>query len=408
MRAYGQLLRRPGTKVPAAAAFVARLPFGMTPLALVLLVEATLGSYTAAGLVSGAHALGIGVAGPLQGRLVDRFGQARVLVPCALVYVVLLSGLVALTRPGPVLPLAGLALVTGMAFPPIAACARVAWSWLLRGSPLRDTAYALDSVIVELSFVCGPLVVATILAFATPAAAVVAAGLCAAAGTLVFAASGASRGAGSLTDGERGPARALQSRAVGTVVVAFAVMSVAFGVIEVGIPSFADTRGSASSAGVMLSSLAAGSLLGGLLYGARRWPGQAGQRYRVLLLTFAVGLLLLPLASTVAVMIGALFVSGFALAPLVISAYLVIEENALAGTATEAFSWTTTANVVGTAAGAALAGVLADRAGPQASLAPAAVAVGLAAVFAFATRRSIPPSPAPARLDSPAGPKGAL
>lgn len=390
MRTYALLFSRRGTKLPAFSALIARLPFGMTPLALVFLVEEVMGSYGAAGLVSGAHAVGIGVAGPVAGRLVDRFGQTRVLVPAAVLYATLLTLLVRAVQPGPLLPVVGLAFVAGLAFPPIAACARTAWASYLGGTNLRDVAYAIDSVIVELAFVIGPLVVAGVLAFATPAAAALLSGGLSLLGTLIFATTEASRTAVNLSNGVRRPAGgALRSPGVRSMVGTFAAMSIAFGVVEVGIPAFADQIRSEDSAGILLSTLAAGSLVGGLFYGGRRWPGSVGTRYRALLLTFGVGLAVLPLAPNVPTMAVALFIAGLALAPTIITSYLLIEEAALAGTVTEAFSWTTTANVIGTAIGTALAGGLADLAGARVALIPATLAVLVAATIAWFTRETI-------------------
>ena len=48
------------------------------------------------------------------------------------------------------------------------------------------------------------------------------------------------------------------------------------GIVQVLLPAFADERGSAEAGGLLLALLSAGSLLGGLVYGARSWPGRPG------------------------------------------------------------------------------------------------------------------------------------
>lgn len=60
---------------------VARLPLSMAPLGILLLVESQRGTYTLAGLVTGAYAVGNALGTPIWGRLMDRVGQVRVLAP---------------------------------------------------------------------------------------------------------------------------------------------------------------------------------------------------------------------------------------------------------------------------------------------------------------------------------------
>ena len=60
---------------------LARLPFGMGGVALVIFVHARTGSFGIAGLVTGFYTLAFALAGPLLGRLVDRRGPLPVLRP---------------------------------------------------------------------------------------------------------------------------------------------------------------------------------------------------------------------------------------------------------------------------------------------------------------------------------------
>ena len=84
--AYRQVLGTPAARAFTAAGFVARLPMSMTGLGIVLLVSLTTGSYGRAGLVTAAATLTSAVAAPLWGRLIDRVGQAPVLVAAAIIY----------------------------------------------------------------------------------------------------------------------------------------------------------------------------------------------------------------------------------------------------------------------------------------------------------------------------------
>ncbi len=82
-RGVRAVLRAPGARPLLAARTIGSLPNAMVPLGLVLLLRAHGHSYGLAGLVSGCYSVGVAVAGPLLGRLVDRAGMQRVLVPLA-------------------------------------------------------------------------------------------------------------------------------------------------------------------------------------------------------------------------------------------------------------------------------------------------------------------------------------
>ncbi|MBA2476515.1 MAG: MFS transporter, partial [Actinobacteria bacterium] len=67
---YRALLRTPHARRLIAWGLVARLPLGMVPLALLLVVRASGGSYAAAGAVSGAYLVAAAIGAPIAGRRV--------------------------------------------------------------------------------------------------------------------------------------------------------------------------------------------------------------------------------------------------------------------------------------------------------------------------------------------------
>src|SRR5882757_8144633 len=74
------LISSPGAVRILVISIVARLPLAMLGIALLVHVVHLTGSYAAAGIVSGANAVALGVSGPLLGKLVDRRGQTCVLL----------------------------------------------------------------------------------------------------------------------------------------------------------------------------------------------------------------------------------------------------------------------------------------------------------------------------------------
>src|SRR3954471_11514617 len=85
LRNYRAVFRTPGTAAFCAAGVVMRLPISMYPLGLVLIVSARTGHYGFAGVLSGCYVLG-GVGNPVLARLVDRYGQRRIVVPSTAVH----------------------------------------------------------------------------------------------------------------------------------------------------------------------------------------------------------------------------------------------------------------------------------------------------------------------------------
>jgi MFS family permease len=86
LRRYAALLAAPGVASVVSASLLARLTVGMAPLATLLLIRGEGRSYAVAGIVLAASSLACAVAWPLFGRLADRVGQTRVLLPLGCIY----------------------------------------------------------------------------------------------------------------------------------------------------------------------------------------------------------------------------------------------------------------------------------------------------------------------------------
>jgi MFS family permease len=392
---YARILRTPHVLRLMSAALVARLPIGIDSLAIVLFLREETGSYAAAGAVSAAFALGGGTGAPLLGRLIDRFGQGRVLVPLALGHAAGLGAVVALTLLGtPVGVLAVVALAAGLAIPPISATMRPLWGPLLSREPgLLPTAYALDSVLIELVFVIGPLLTAVATALLSPAAAL---GLSAAlivAGTLAFASSPPSRAwRPDPAGGGHGWLGALRSPGLRTVVLATLPLGFCFGAMEVTLPAFSEAEASRAWAGVLLAVWSLGSAAGGLWYGARAEGLRLGPTY-VRLVAF-VPLTFLPLAATpsIVAMPVLCLIAGVAIAPVLAAGNQLAGDVAPPGAVTEAYAWPITALVAGIAAGNAAAGALVEAADWRVSFLVGAVVAMVGGALVLARRRTLEPA----------------
>jgi MFS family permease len=387
---YRALLRIPHVRRLLATAFVGRLPVGMMSLSLVLLVSRATGSYASAGVVTGAQAIGAGVFAPIAGRLMDRLGQTRVLVTCAIVFPCSVAALIAVAEVAPhTAPLAACALVFGLSYPPLFAALRTLLSQLAGASGMAETAFALEATMQELFFILGPLSVGLIVAVASPQAALAALGVLATAGTLGFAASEPSR---HRRGGARpaGPARGLlASGAMRALLAVSATYGIAFGTLEVAIPAFCSQHASAGVAGVVLASNAAGSIAGGLLYGSRAWTADLADLLARFGTLFAVAMVPIAFATSIPMLLVAMPVAGLFIAPWAAVSYALIGRIAPPEAISEAFTWEATAVIAGFAVGGAISGVLVDGPGVRAALLFSAALAGVSAATAWLQRDAL-------------------
>ena len=393
---YARILATPHVPAMMLAAVVARLPIGIDSLAIVLFLRDRTGSYAAAGIVSAAFALGGGAGAPLAGRLVDRFGHRAVLVPLSLVHAAGLAIVVGLAFAGaPVSVLVVGGLLAGVAIPPISATMRPLWRPLLDDDPeLVPAAYAMDSIVIELVFVIGPLLTALATALLSPVAAIALAAVLVIAGTLAFTASPPSRGWAPASDGgDQGWLGALRSPGLQTLVLATLPLGFSFGAIEVTLPAFSDDMATRAWAGVLIAIWSLGSAAGGLFYGARVGSLPLGRTY--LRLAFLLPLTYLPLAAAPSVwaMPPLCLLAGVAIAPTLASSNQLVGVVAPANALTEAYTWPITALVVGVAAGNAAAGALVEAADWRVSFLVGALCACAGSALAFARRATLELAP---------------
>lgn len=401
VQAYLRLLRHGPAAKPFLAAFLARLPIAMAPLGILLLIERERGSYSLAGLVTGAFALGSAVGMPLWGRLMDRSGQPRVLVPTALTSAATLVALALATVLGaPSAALLALSLLAGLSFPPMSPAIRAAWRVIFPDRASRRVAFALDGTSVELIFVGGPLLLSLLLVLTPPAVPLMITAALLAGGSLAYSRTSAARLSGGVSattpDGGGPPRRRVPVVLVGgvaTVLTVMLMLSIGFGQLDTSMAATAgQLLGSTDNVGVLFAAIAGGSTVGGLAYGAGRWRFQ--ERHGVVVLLAAFSLLLGAMALLMRspdpgllLVLPLLFVTGVTIAPTLIMQQSLVDHLAPADRLNEAQAFLSAANTTGAAAGTALAGVLIDFHGLDWSYAGASAALALAVVVALLSQR---------------------
>ena len=379
MSVYARILRTPGVALIVFATLIGRMPIGISGLAILLFIEDVTGSFAAAGLCTGALALGSAAGAPLAGRLVDRRGVGM-LLPLAAAHAGGLFGVWAAGEAdAPLALLAVVSLLSGTTLPPLTSVLRSRWPHLLAGRPeLLAGAFALDSVLIELIFIAGPLLTTAVVATVGPQYALIVSAGCAVSGTLGLLAG---------LRGRPGPERsasgtsvlglgALASPGLRTLVLASLPVGFTLGSIEVVLPAFSTAEGNEELAGVLLALWSAASAATGLVYGAR--GGAASLLDAHLRFAWLLPLAVAPLALAGAplTMAALAVLAGLPIAPLIASRNQLVDRLSLPGTATEAFTWPLTALVSGVALGAACSGALTEASGWSTSvLVATAVAV---------------------------------
>jgi MFS family permease len=386
LAAYRQVLAVPGAPRLFSSAVFARLPQGMSALAVLLLVRGSTHSYAVAGTAVGAEALASAVCAPLLGRLIDRLGRSRVLMRCSVGYAVAQVALVGAAQlRGGGFALVALAFAVGALLPPIAPSVRALMRDVFAERSVRERAYALESVAQELIWIAGPLLVALVITFFTPAVAVLLIAAEGLLGTILFV-RGPLVGDSGRAAAPGGRGTALSSGGLRALLVPIALTGTALGATEVGLPALALHAGSRSASGLLLALWSVGSMAGGLWYGSRSWRTALSARYATLLLAAVVCTAPLIVVRSLPAALLSSVLAGVTIAPVFSCQYALVGHAVSPGTETEAFTWASAALVGGIAAGSAVGGGLVSAAGVSTPFVLACGATGVAGAMAVAAR----------------------
>ncbi|WP_197072112.1 MFS transporter [Microbacterium oxydans] len=351
MAGYQDLLRTPGVARMIAAQLTARFPNGMSSLAILLHVEQQTGSYGSAGLVLAATSVGQAVAGPVTSRWMGNWGMRRVLTLTLAVCVLAVLGLalLPLNLPGYM----ALGMVAGLSTPPIQSAVRTIYPKLVNSSQLTPL-FSLDASLQEIIWVLAPVVITLVSTQVGTSE-----------GLVLVAIILVGGGAWFILSPEVGRVRIPRSRnAFGKVVLKPPVMLAtvigflligACSAVEVGVVSTFE-HGSLT-AGVVLAVFAVGSLAGGLTFG--HIPiGPWAMARRLLIVT--VGLALTMVMLNVFWLGGTLILAGIGIAPALAVLFAITSASVKFSETAEAFGWAGTGQLIGAAAGSAVAGFLVD------------------------------------------------
>jgi predicted MFS family arabinose efflux permease len=378
---YRLLLAEPGFRNQALAGFFSQISQGGAVLAFILLIQQTRGSLALAGVTAAASVVGMGITRPLQGRLIDTRGPRTVLVAIAVAHTGALLAFVPVARSSlPGVAAIAVALVAGLSLPPVSQTQRLVWANLAGED--RTAVYSVIGMVQEGALLAGPLLVGVLAGAASPSAALIAVALISGTGLLWLGLSVPNLRARSAEDQGRGP---LRERAVRLVLMLEFLFGIALGAFEIGVPALATSEGHPSAAGFLFALGSVGGIGGGLVYGARYWRSSPRARLVVLLALNIVGfVLLVPIESLVAAG-AALLVLGTVLTP-VLTTLILLLDLASPRFLAEAFGWSSTSSAIGSGAGAAVTGALAQHHGAGPAFATGAAGCGVALLVAVLAR----------------------
>jgi predicted MFS family arabinose efflux permease len=389
---YRPLLRTPGAAAFFLTAAVGRVGIAMTGLGLFWLLHARTGTYGTAGLATAGFSLAEALIGPHLARLIDRFGQARVLPFCLLGHGAAIACVLASTTPAASITAATCA---GAVVPQLGALSAARWAHLLRGERPAEltTAFSLESVANATAFLLGPVLVTSLGAAgdATLASAIAAALIIGGGGALAAQARTAPPPAREHAGGDRAGRTLLQPAFLLLVLLNLAI-GLYFGTMGISVSSFAISHGAPGAAAPIIAASGLSGLLSGWLYGRRRHPAPARRQLVIATAYLASTALLLPLAPSPIWLGAAVAATGAAIPPTLALLTVLTEQAVHPAVLTQAFTWNNSASAAGSALAASLAGRAADAWGASAALAQAPAAgfilLGLAFVLSLVARRS--------------------
>ncbi|HEX5727926.1 MFS transporter [Microbacterium sp.] len=392
MAGYRELLRTPGVARIMAAQLTARFPNGMISLGILLHIEHVTGSYGAAGLVLAATSVGQAISGPVTSRWMGIWGMRRVLT---ITLVICSIAITAVALAETVVPVyMALGLIAGLAWPPVQSAVRTIYPKMVNSRQLTPL-FSFDASLQEVIWIVAPVVITVV---ATQVGTVQA--------LLLIVAILLSGGAWFILSPEVGRVRIPRSRRrLGKVlakppvllatVIGFLLIG-ACAAVEAGVVATFDHGG--LEAGIVLAIFSIGSLAGGLSFG--HIPiGPWAMARRLAIVT--VGLSLTVVSLNIFWLGGTLFVAGIGIAPALAVLFAMTSASVKFSETPEAYGWIGTGQLIGAAAGSAVAGFLIDGIGPEgaywaaAGFALVGTVVAVACVRAFPDLRHRDPSPLP-------------
>ena len=378
--AYTTLFRTPGAMKFSISALIGRMPISMDSLALIFIVVAVSDSYALAGALSAVASIAISIANPFWSRLADRIGQRKMLLRVVPMKIIGLSLFIALVMNGaPVWTWFVSIILAELAAINTGGLVRRRWLHVL--SPDKsttdedeadkhvvNTAYSYEALMDEIVFIVGPITATACATSIAPAAGLIAGMILMSIGLPLFAMQRA-------TEPPPSPVRVKDPHppVIGIPIVQAIALATTFtggffGAISITVVGFAESQGQKSYSGLLLGLWASGSAVMAIINGLIKWKTSYAGRFLIFLTALTIFSIPFVFVDSIFGLALALFFNGFAIAPLIVNAYGVVQEAVPSEQITESFTWVVAGMPLGGAISSALGGWVIDTYGAQSAL----------------------------------------
>ena len=378
--AYTTLFRTPGAMKFSISALIGRMPISMDSLALIFIVVAVSDSYALAGALSAVASIAISIANPFWSRLADRIGQRKMLLRVVPMKIIGLSLFIALVMNGaPVWTWFVSIILAELAAINTGGLVRRRWLHVL--SPDKsttdedeadkhvvNTAYSYEALMDEIVFIVGPITATACATSIAPAAGLIAGMILMSIGLPLFAMQRA-------TEPPPSPVRIKDPHppVIGIPIVQAIALATTFtggffGAISITVVGFAESQGQKSYSGLLLGLWASGSAVMAIINGLIKWKTSYAGRFLIFLTALTIFSIPFVFVDSIFGLALALFFNGFAIAPLIVNAYGVVQEAVPSEQITESFTWVVAGMPLGGAISSALGGWVIDTYGAQSAL----------------------------------------
>ena len=378
--AYTTLFRIPGAMKFSVSALIGRMPISMDSLALIFIVVAVSDSYALAGALSAVASITISIATPFWSRLADRIGQRKMVLRVVPLKILGLSLFIALVmNEAPVWTWFASIILAELAAINTGGLVRRRWLHVLspdKSTTAEDetdkhvvnTAYSYEALMDEIVFIVGPITATACATSIAPAAGLIAGMILMSIGLPLFAMQRA-------TEPPPSPVRVKDPHPpvigipiVQAIALATTLTGGFFGAIAITVVGFAESEGQKSYSGLLLGLWASGSAVMAIINGLIKWKTSYAGRFLIFLTALTIFSIPFIFVDSILGLAIALFFNGFAIAPLIVNAYGVVQEAVPSEQITESFTWVVAGMPLGGAVASALGGWVIETYGAQSAL----------------------------------------
>lgn len=361
---YQQLFHASGSIQFALAGLLARLALPMVGIGIITMLSMLQGSYALAGGVSATFVLTYALLSPQISRQVDSHGQFCVLPLVTLISVMGMGLIVASTWLGLSYIWLFLGAFLSGFMPSMSAMIRARWSQIYKGDPLLQTAYSLETVFDDLTFIAGPPLSVGLTVALFPQAGIMIAGILLLVGVLLLISQRKTEP--TLVDNHQiltANSSILRLPSLQLLIILMISLGVIVGTVDILSVTLAQIQGQPAMASLVLSLYAIGSCVMGVVFGGMRLSLSLP---RMLLISGGLTLLsIIPLlwVTNIWSLAIVMFISGLFFAPTMIIGMSLVENIVPDHRLTEGMTWLLAGLNIGVAFGAMLSGKMVDELG---------------------------------------------